>query len=66
MELAQGGNLYQLLKDTEPTNYPWSRRLRLLRDIAFGLSVLHAHEFSPSRFKEPEYFAGRGRPCQTM
>ncbi len=43
MELAPGGSLYDLLKDGSQA-LPWSQRLRLLRDIALGLSVLHAHE----------------------
>ncbi len=43
MELAPGGSLYHLLKDSSQA-LPWSQRLRLLRDIALGLSVLHAHE----------------------
>ena len=43
MELAPGGSLYNVLKDGSQ-GLPWSQRLRLLRDIALGLSVLHAHE----------------------
>jgi WD40 repeat protein/serine/threonine protein kinase len=43
MELAQGGSLYNLLKN-ESQVLSWSQRLRLLRDIALGLSVLHIHE----------------------
>ena len=43
MELAEGGSLYDLLKD-QNKEFSWIGRLRVLRDIALGLSVLHAHE----------------------
>ncbi len=43
MELAEGGSLYHKLKDASQ-ELPWVWRLRVLRDIALGLSVLHAHE----------------------
>ena len=43
MELAQGGNLRALLKNGSK-GLPWVWRLQVLRDIALGLSILHAHE----------------------
>ena len=43
MELAEGGSLYNVLKDSNH-DLPWSQRLRLLRDIALGLVTLHAHD----------------------
>ncbi len=43
MELAEGGSLYDRLKDNNQ-ELSWVWRLQVLRDIALGLSVLHAHE----------------------
>jgi WD40 repeat protein/serine/threonine protein kinase len=43
MELGEGGSLYNILKD-DSKKLLWVWRLRVLRDIALGLSILHAHE----------------------
>ena len=65
MELAQGGSLYNLLKDPSQ-DLSWSQRLRLLRDIALGLSTLHAHDLVHRDLKSLNILLdaqGRARLC---
>ncbi len=65
MELAEGGSLYHRLKDASQ-ELPWVWRLRVLRDIALGLSVLHAHELLHRDLKSLNILldaAGRAKLC---
>ena len=65
MELAEGGSLYPRLKDASQ-ELPWVWRLQVLRDIALGLSVLHAHELLHRDLKSLNILldaAGRAKLC---
>ena len=65
MELAEGGSLYHMLKNASQ-ELPWVWRLRVLRDIALGLSVLHAHELLHRDLKSLNILldvAGRAKLC---